>query len=126
MRHFILSLSVRTWLITSALRARLMLGLSTLLATTALPAYANDGIFGMLDKVAGDADASKKGLLQLAGFGGVGMVILGIVLWVAKKKNPQITWGWILTALGAGFVLIAIDQFIKKGQSTLNLNPVDI
>jgi len=57
---------------------------------------------------------------------GTGLVMVGVILWVAKKKNPQISWGWVLTAFGAGFILIAIDQFIKKGQSTIQLNPVDV
>ena len=69
---------------------------------------------------------SGKSLLKLAKFGGIALVIVAITLWVAKKKNPQITWGWILTPLGAGFILIAIDQFIKKAQTTIKLSPVDV
>lgn len=126
MRTFILSVSVRLWMAFNTLQTRLTLSLLAMLGTVSLPAAANDTIFGMFDKVAENADGSKNSLLKLAGFGGVGLVILGIVLWMAKKKNPQITWGWVLTTMGGGFILIAIDQFIKKGQATINLNPVDI
>lgn len=130
MRNFILSVSVRlwvrVWLAMSTLHTRITLALTTMFGSVTLPAHADDGIFGMLDNVADGAEGSTNSLLKFAKFGGVGLVIIGIVLWVAKKKNPQITWGWILTPLGAGCILIAIDQFIKKGQSTLQLNPVDL
>jgi hypothetical protein len=130
MRNFILSVSVRIWirivLALEALQNRLTLALIALLGPLTLPAHAADDVFGMFDNVAKGAEGSTKSLMMVAKFGGVALVILGIGLWVAKKKNPQITWGWILTPLGAGCILIAIDQFIKKGQSTLQLNPVDL
>lgn len=126
MRNVSLFVSVRLWLALSSLRVRLTSALVAGLGTVTLPAHAADGIFEMLDGVANGADNSGKSLLKLAKFGGIGLVIVGVILWVAKKKNPQISWGWVLTAFGAGFILIAIDQFIKKGQSTIQLTPVDV
>lgn len=126
MRHFILFVSVQLWLAFFSVRARLASALAASLGAVALPAQGDDGIFEMLDGVADGADKSGESLLKLAKFGGIGLVIAGVMLWVAKKKNPQISWGWVLTALGAGFILIAIDQFIKKGQSTIQLSPVDV
>ncbi|WP_337263684.1 MULTISPECIES: DUF6750 family protein [unclassified Serratia (in: enterobacteria)] len=126
MRNIILSVFIRLWLAFSSLHTRLTLALGAMLGTVTLPVHAEDTLFGMLDTVAEGADKSGKSLLKLAKFGGIGLVLLGVILWVAKKKNPQISWGWVLTAFGAGFVLIAIDQFIKKGQSTIQLNPVDV
>lgn len=126
MRNFTLFVSVRLWLALLSLRSRLALALAALLPPLTLPAQAADDLFGMVDNVAEGADQSGKSLLKLAKFGGIALVIVAITLWVAKKKNPQITWGWILTPLGAGFILIAIDQFIKKGQTTIKLSPVDV
>jgi hypothetical protein len=126
MRHFTLSVSLRLWLAASSLGQRLLAPLVALLGTLTLPAHAADDIFGMVDQVAEGADNSGKSLLKLAKFGGIGLVITGVALWVAKKKNPQIGWGWVLTCIGAGCIMIAIDQFIKKGQSTIQLNPVDV
>lgn len=126
MRNFTLSVSVRLWLASASLGQRLLAPVVALLGTLTLPAHADDGIFGMLDTVADGADSSGKSLLKMAKFGGIGLVIVGVGLWVAKKKNPQIGWGWVLTCIGAGCVMIAIDQFIKKGQSTIQLNPVDV
>jgi hypothetical protein len=126
MRNFTLFVSVRLWLAASSLGQRLLAPIAALLGSLTLPAHADDGIFGMLDTVAAGADNSGKSLLKVAKFGGIGLVIIGVVLWVAKKKNPQIGWGWVLTCIGAGCIMIAIDQFIKKGQSTIQLNPVDV
>jgi hypothetical protein len=126
MRNAWLFLSVRLWLSLISLQNRLILSLIAILSAAPLSAQANDGFFGMFDGVADDARKSAKGLLSIAFFIGIILVMVGIFLWVAKKKNPQIGWGWILTPLGAGFVLIALDQFIKKGQSTIKLNPVDV
>ncbi|EEQ2185732.1 TPA: hypothetical protein I3798_002981 [Enterobacter cloacae] len=126
MRNFTLFLSVRILMALSSLRARLGAVLTLLLGPLTLPAYADDDIFGMFDGVADSADNSGKSILKLAKFGGIGCVAIGICLWVAKKKNPQIGWGWVLTFMGAGFVMIALDQFIKKGQTTIKLNPVDV
>lgn len=131
MRNLILSVSVRLWvriwLALNTVQTRLTLSLMLMLGSVSLPAQAKNGtIFGMLDTVADGASNSTQSLLKFAKFGGVGLVIIAITLWVAKKKNPQITWGWILTPLGAGCILIAIDQFIKKGQTTIQLNPVDL
>ncbi|EKS7814705.1 MULTISPECIES: DUF6750 family protein [Edwardsiella] len=126
MRHFTLSVSVRLWLAAASLGQRLIAPLVMLLSTLTLPAHAADDIFGMVDQVADGADNSGKSLLKLAKFGGIGLVIIGVSLWVAKKKNPQIGWGLVLTFIGAGCIMIAIDQFIKKGQSTIQLNPVDV
>ncbi len=126
MRHITLFVSVRLFLAMAFLRARLACALAALLGPLTLPAQASDDIFGMLDGVADGADHSGKSLLKLSKFGGIACVLIGIGLWVAKKKNPQIGWGWILTFMGAGFIMIAIDQFIKKGQSTIQLNPVDV
>lgn len=126
MRNFTLFVSVRIWLSLHAARAAAVSLLGAILSTFTLPAWAADDMFGMLDSVAEGADNSGKSLLKLAKFGGIGLVLIGIGLWVAKKKNPQITWSWILTPMGAGFILIAIDQFIKKGQTTIKLNPVDV
>ena len=126
MRNFTLSVSVRLWLAASSLGKRLLALVVALLGTLTLPAHADDGIFGMLDHVAAGADNSGKSLLKVAKFGGIGLVIVGVGLWVAKKKNPQIGWSWILTFIGAGCIMIAIDQFIKKGQNTIQLNPVDV
>jgi hypothetical protein len=126
MRNFSLSVSVRLWLALSCVHARLASAFVAVLGIVTLPAYARDGIFEMLDGVADGANNSGKSLLKLAKFGGIACVLMGIGLWVAKKKNPQISWGWVLTFMGAGFIMIAIDQFIKKGQSTIQLNPVDV
>lgn len=126
MHYFTLSVSLRLWLAAASLSQRLLAPLVALLGTLTLPAHAADDIFGMVDQVADGADNSGKSLLKLAKFGGIGLVITGVVLWVAKKKNPQIGWGWVLTCIGAGCIMIAIDQFIKKGQSTIQLNPVDV
>lgn len=126
MRNLTLVASVRVWLVMASLRARLTAVLAGVFGSMVLPAHANDTVFGMLDTVADGAEGSTGSLLKLAKFGGVGCVIVGIVLWMAKKKNPQISWGAILTAMGVGFILIAIEQFIKKGQSTIQLNPVSI
>ncbi|AXF78942.1 hypothetical protein LU604_25895 (plasmid) [Erwinia tracheiphila] len=126
MRNFTLSISVRLWLTASSLGQRLLAPIVAILGTLTVPAYADDDLFGMFDKVADGADNSGKSFLKLAKFGGIGLVITGVVLWVAKKKNPQIGWGWVLTCIGAGCIMIAIDQFIKKGQSTIQLNPVDV
>lgn len=126
MRNVSLFVSVRLWLALSSVRVRLASVLAAGLGTVTLPAHADDTLFGMLDFLADGADNSGKSLLKLAKFGGIGLVIVGVFLWVAKKNNPQISWGWVLTAFGAGFILIAIDQFIKKGQSSIQLNPVDV
>lgn len=126
MRHITLFVCVRLFLALAFLRTRLACVLVALLGPLTLPAQASDDIFGMLDGVANSADSSGKSLLKLSKFGGIACVLIGIGLWVAKKKNPQIGWGWILTFMGAGFIMIAIDQFIKKGQSTIQLNPVDV
>lgn len=126
MRNFILFVSVRTMMVLSSMLARLGAVLTFLLGPLTLPAYADDDIFGMFDGVADSADNSGKSILKLAKFGGIACVAIGVGLWVAKKKNPQIGWGWVLTFMGAGFVMIALDQFIKKGQTTIKLNPVDV
>lgn len=126
MRNFTLSVSVRLWLACASLGQRLLAPVVALLSAITLPAHADDSIFGMLDTVAEGADNSGKSFLKLAKFGGIGLVIVGVALWVAKKKNPQIGWASVLTCIGAGCILIAIDQFIKKGQSTIQLNPVDV
>lgn len=127
LRNFALVVSVRLWLAGSALHTRLAMALGAILCSVAMPARADgDTIFSMFDFVADSAENSGKSTLKLAKFGGIGFVAAGIILWIAKKKNPQIGWGWILTLWGAGFLLIALDQFIKKGQSTIQLNPVDV
>ncbi|WP_419793267.1 DUF6750 family protein (plasmid) [Serratia fonticola] len=108
MRNFTLFVSVRLWLSLHAARAAAVATLSAILGTFTLPAWAADDMFGMLDSVADGADNSGKSLLKLAKFGGIGLVLVGVGLWVAKKKNPQITWGWILTPMGAGFTLTSV------------------
>lgn len=126
MRHLFLHFSVRLWLAIISLQTRIIVALITALSSAPWMAQANDGLFGMFDGFASDAKNSSKSLLSIAFFFGILLVIVGICLWVAKKKNPQISWGWVLTPIGAGLVLIALDQFIKKGQSTIKLNPVDV
>lgn len=126
MRNFSLLVSIRLWMAFSSLHSRLVMTLTASLGSITLPAHASDGLFGILDGVADDAGNSSASLLKLAKFGGIGLVIIGICLWVAKKKNPQITWAWVLTPIGAGCFLIGVDQIIKKGHTTLKMNPVDI
>lgn len=126
MRHFILFVSVRLWLVLQAVRTTAFTLIALFFSTFAVPAHAGDDLFGMLDNVAENAEKSGKSLLKMAKFGGTGLVVSGVILWAAKKKNPQISWTLVLTLLGTGFILIAIDQFIKKGQRTIQLNPVDV
>lgn len=126
MRNFTLFVSVRLWLVFLSLRSHMATALAVLLPTLTLPAQAADDLFGIVDNVAEGAEMSNKSLLKLAKFGGIALVIFAITLWVSKKKNPQITWGWILTPLGAGCLMIAIDQVIKKTQTTIKINPVDV
>lgn len=123
----VLYVSTRLWLTGSALRRRVNTLLAATLTTAMVPAArADDDLFGMFKHVADGADSVDDSWLKLAKFGGIGCCLIGLVLLIAKKKNPQISWGAILTFWGAGFVGIALDQFIKKGQSTIELNPVDV
>lgn len=126
MSTLILPLYIRIWVALNSLHKRLSLFLLAILSTTSLPASATNTIFDMFDKVADGADNSKGGLVKIAGAIGVALVIASLVLWVAKKKNPQISGVLILVLLAAGCILIGVDQFIKKGQATIGLNPVDI
>ncbi len=129
MRHStpVLFVSTHLWLSGMALRRRATALLTTTLSTALVPAArADDDLFGMFNHVADGADSSSDSWLKLAKFGGIGCCLIGLVLLIAKKKNPQISWGAILTFWGVGFVGIALDQFIKKGQSTIELNPVDV
>lgn len=126
MRNLTLVASVRVWLAIASLRARFVAVLVGVFSFMALPAHADDDLFGMFDAVADGAEKSTGSWIKLAKFGGVGCVVVGVVLWLAKKKNPQISWTAILTFIGVGCILIAIEQFIKKGQSTIQLSPVSI
>lgn len=125
MRNLILVASVRVWLAIASMKARFVAVLVGVFGSMALPAYADD-VFDMFNAVADGAEKSTGSWIKLAKFGGMGSVVFGIILWLAKKKNPQISWGAILTAIGVGCILIAIEQFIKKGQSTIQLSPVSI
>lgn len=123
----VLYVSTRLWMTGTALRRRVSTLLAGTLTTAMLPAaHADDDLFGMFNHVAEGADSSDDSWMKLAKFGGIGCCLIGLVLLIAKKKNPQISWGAILTFWGVGFVGIALDQFIKKGQSTIELNPVDV
>ena len=124
MQHAVLFCSTRLWMATDALKRRLNTIMATAFACAVAPAVqADDDLFGMFDHVASDADNSTDGWQKIAKFGGWGCCMVGLCLMIAKKKNPQIGWGWIGTFFGVGCLLIALDQSIKKGQSTLDLNP---
>jgi hypothetical protein len=124
MQNVVLFLSTRTWMAVEALRRRMHLMMAVAFSTALSPAArADDDLFGMFDHIASDADNSTDGWQKLAKFGGWGCCFVGLCMMIAKKKNPQIGWGWIGTFWAVGFCLIALDQFIKKGQSTIDLNP---
>ncbi len=126
MRNLTLVASVRVWLAIASLRARFVAVLVGAFGFMALPAHADDDLFGMFNGLADGAANSTGSWIKLAKFGGVGCVVVGVILWLAKKKNPQISWSAVLTFIGVGCILIAIEQFIKKGQSTIQLSPVSI
>lgn len=128
MRNLFLLISVKAWLFTNALRRQVNTAISVALASALAPVAANadDDIFGMFDHVADGADNSSTDWTKLAKFSGIGCCFIGLILMIAKKKNPQIGWGLICTFWGVGFCLIALDQFIKKGQATIDINPTDI
>lgn len=128
MRNLFLLLSVKVWIIINALRRQASMAITIALSSAFAPVAANasDDVFGMFDHVADGADSSSSDWTKLAKFSGIGCCFIGLILMIAKKKNPQIGWGWICTFWGAGFCLIALDQFVKVGQSTINLDPTDI
>ncbi|MGR7464143.1 DUF6750 family protein [Klebsiella aerogenes] len=124
MRNFILSVSTRTWMFKHSVSRKINMSMAGAFTAAMTPAVrADDDLFGMFDHVAEGADNSTDGWQKLAKFGGWGFCFAGLILMIAKKKNPQIGWGWIGTFWAVGFCLIALDQFIKKGQSTIDLNP---
>lgn len=121
--HITLFASVCLWQVKNALSRRLTLLMTAAFATATAPAHADDDLFGMFDHVAEGADNSTDGWKKLAKFGGWGCCFVGLCLMVAKKKNPQLSWGLIGTFWAVGFCLIALEQFINKGQSTIDLTP---
>lgn len=121
--HLTLLVSVRLWQVKAALSRRLTLLLAGAFATATAPAQAADDLFGMFDHVADGAENSTDDWEKLAKFGGWGCCVVGLGLMIAKKKNPQLSWGLIGTFWAVGFCLIALEQFINKGQSTIDLTP---
>ncbi|WP_209435167.1 DUF6750 family protein [Yersinia pekkanenii] len=47
-------------------------------------------------------------------------------LWARKKNDPHVKGSHIAISIGIGCILIALDQFIKRGQSQAGLQPVSV
>ncbi|MGP8592028.1 DUF6750 family protein [Salmonella enterica subsp. enterica serovar Typhimurium] len=123
----VLSLSVRIWLLTQALRQRLVQGLVLVLTAFLAPmAQADDDIAGMINKVTDGVKSLGPGLLDAAKVVGLVMVMAGLGLWFAKKNNPHIKGWHVIVCLVVGGLLIAVDQLTKKTEAQMDLNPVDV
>ncbi|ELV9460693.1 hypothetical protein QND27_004085 [Salmonella enterica] len=123
----VLSLSVRIWLLTQALRQRLVQGLVLVLTAFLAPmAEAGDDIASMVNKVTDGVKSLGPGLLDAAKVVGLVMVMAGLGLWFAKKNNPHIKGWHVIVCLVVGGLLIAVDQLTKKTEAQMDLNPVDV
>ncbi|EPM5457632.1 DUF6750 family protein [Salmonella enterica] len=123
----VLSLSVRVWLLTQALRQRLVQSLVLVLTAFLAPmAQADDDIAGMINKLTDGIKSIEPGLLDAAKVAGLLMVMVGLGLWFGKKSNPHIKGWHVALCIVVGGLLIAVDQLTKKTESQMDLNPVDV
>ncbi|AHK22095.1 conjugal transfer protein TraR (plasmid) [Yersinia similis] len=93
---------------------------------TAQAATADDDIAGMINSMTDGIYSVKPGLMKAAQVAGIGCVLVGIALWARKKNDPHVKGSHIAISIGIGCILIALDQFIKRGQSQAGLQPVSV
>lgn len=123
----VLSLSVRIWLLTQALRQRLVQGLVLVLTAFLAPmAEAGEDIASSVNKVTDGIKSVEPGLLDAAKVLGLVMVMIGLGLWFGKKNNPHIKGWHVVLCIVVGGLLIAVDQLTKKAEVQMDLNPVDV
>ncbi|ASV33926.1 TraR conjugal transfer protein [Candidatus Williamhamiltonella defendens] len=89
-------------------------------------ASADEDIAGMVNHITQGIASVKPGLMMAAQVAGVGCVIAGIFLWLRKKNDPHIKGSSIAIFIGIGCILIALDQFISRGQKQAGLRPVSL
>ncbi|OVZ88282.1 TraR conjugal transfer protein [Yersinia kristensenii] len=94
--------------------------------STAQVATADDDLAGMINNMTDGIVSIKPGLMKAAQVAGIGCVLVGIALWARKKNDPHVKGSHIAISIGIGCILIALDQFIKRGQSQAGLQPVSL
>ncbi|AWK15718.1 DUF6750 family protein [Candidatus Fukatsuia symbiotica] len=93
---------------------------------TAQMASADEDIAGMVNSITSGITSVKPGLLLAAQVAGIGCVIAGIFLWLRKKNDPHVKGSHIAIFIGIGCILIALDQFISRGQKQAGFRPVSV
>ncbi|ATW32810.1 DUF6750 family protein [Candidatus Williamhamiltonella defendens] len=89
-------------------------------------ASADEDIAGMVNHITHGIASVQSGLMKAAQVAGVGCVLAGIFLWLRKKNDPHIKGSNIAILIGIGCILIALDQFISRGQKQAGLRPVNL
>jgi hypothetical protein len=123
----VLSLSVRLWLALQWARrhANRLLALGITAAITPL-AQADDDIAGMVNKVTTGVDSTKDGMLKAFIVVGIVLVAGGVIGLTQTKKNPQIKASYCWGCIILGAILVGLDQLIKKSQTQMDMNAVDV
>ncbi|WP_339056704.1 DUF6750 family protein [Candidatus Regiella endosymbiont of Tuberolachnus salignus] len=93
---------------------------------SAQAASADEDIAAIVNSITAGITRVKPGLLLAAQVAGIGCVIAGIFLWLRKKNDPHVKGSHIVIFIGIGYILIALDQFISRGQKQAGLRPVSV
>lgn len=123
----LLFFGVHLYILMESLRQKTVQGLIALLSLgMTKTAYADEDIAGIVNNITSGISSVKPGLMMAAQVAGVGCVISGIFLWLRKKNEPHIKGSHIVMFIGIGCILIALDQFISRGQKQAGLRPVSL
>lgn len=117
---------VRVTLFKERLRARFIKGVTALVATSPVLAFADGDIADMGNRVAEGAKSGMKSALIIAQFVGLLFVAGGLVAAKTKKDNPQVKTTHIIAAIAFGVCLIVIPEIIRRSQTQMGLTPVNI
>lgn len=105
---------------------KLLLGLMPLFGMKLSYAAGND-LAGMVKAVEEGASSSKTSVLIICQFIGVIFVAGGLIALKNKSKLPaQVSSATIFAGMGVGAVLICLAEFIKRTQSQMGLEQVDV
>ncbi|MCK9759828.1 conjugal transfer protein TraR [Pseudomonas syringae pv. syringae] len=125
-KNIMLRACVRVQMVSDKVRTSFVKSITALAAASPVTAFAAEDIAGMFNSVASGSTSGTKSALTIAQFAGVLFVIGGVVAAKAKKNNPSITVGAIVTALVTGILLIAVPELIKRSQTQVGLKPITV
>lgn len=125
-KDMLLGVCVRVTMFKEQLRQGCIKGVTAMLASSPVAAFAEGDIADMIKSTADGAKSSQGSVLTIAQFVGVIFVIGGLIAAKNKKDNPQIKTSHILGACLFGVCLVVVPEIIKRGQAQVGLTPVNV